>query len=106
MNLCDEKITRWLLAVALTLAGPSASAAGRITAQVVNTSPQEQNLSVVDSHCGDVVYQGRLEGEAQIEVQLCSDGADHGSASVYDEDSGRLKKQYYGIADGGEILVY
>lgn len=94
------------LAIGLAIAGQPALAAGRISAQIVNMGFQEQNLTVVDSHCGDVVYQGRLEGSSQIEVQLCTDAANHASVSVYDEDSGQLKKKYYGIAEDGEILIH
>ena len=84
--------------------GELALAENRLEARVVNLSHQEISFRLVDEVCGELLFEGRLQGNGQRVLHLCPTVVGKGDVSVQRLDGGR-DERFRHVAPNGSVML-
>lgn len=92
-----------LLVTALPWAGPG-WADERLEATVVNMGLEEISFRLVDEVCGELLFEGRLQGNGQRVVHLCPTAVGKGDMSVHRLDGAR-DQRFRHVPPNGKVML-
>lgn len=103
MKLVKSSVTALVLATALGIG--TASAGDMINAEVWNYSDMNRWVQVTDLTCGTVLYKDKMDAQAKLPVELCTDDAGVAKVQLYIRIGCTKNKTIVkeGVADGARI---
>ena len=83
----------------------AASAGDMINAEVWNYSDMTRWFQVTDLNCGTVLYKDKMDAQAKLPVELCTDDAELAKVQLYIRIGYTKNKTIVkeGVADGARI---